>query len=87
MTGERGFDRDTGGLFVTDFADEDDVGVLPEEGPQRAGEGDAEMDLLGRMRTPGAMELLSAYEKLPAESRSSLLGFLRSLAAPEPAGS
>ncbi len=52
-----------------------------------AGEGDAEMDLLGRMRTPGAMELLSAYEKLPAESRSSLLGFLRSLAAPEPAGS
>lgn len=50
-----------------------------------AGEGEAEMDLLGRMRTPGAMELLNAYEKLPAESRSSLLGFLRSLAAPEPA--
>lgn len=51
-----------------------------------AGEGEAEMDLLGRMRTPGAMELLSAYEKLPAESRSSLLGFLRSLApAGEPA--
>jgi len=47
-----------------------------------AGEGEAEMDLLGRMRTPGAMELLTAYEKLPAESRSSLLGFLRSLAGP-----
>ena len=46
-----------------------------------AGEGEAEMDLLGRMRTPGAMELLNAYEKLPPESRSSLLGFLRSLAA------
>jgi transcriptional regulator with XRE-family HTH domain len=46
-----------------------------------AGEGEAEMDLLGRMRTPGAMELLNAYEKLPPESRSSLLGFLRSLSA------
>ncbi len=46
-----------------------------------AGEGEAEMDLLGRMRTPGAMELLNAFEKLPPESRSSLLGFLRSLSA------
>ena len=46
-----------------------------------AGEGEAEMELLGRMRTPGAMELLNAFEKLPPESRSSLLGFLRSLSA------
>jgi len=41
--------------------------------------------MLGRMRTPGALELLTAYEKLPAESRTALVGFLRSLTAEQPA--
>ncbi len=30
-----------------------------------------DLDLLTRMRTPGALELLSAYERLPADVRSS----------------
>ena len=40
----------------------------------------ADLDLLTRMRTPGALELLNAYEQLPAESRTSLVNFLRALA-------
>lgn len=49
------------------------------DGPDRETSGD--IDLLTRMRTPGALELLSAYERLPAESRASLVNFLRALAA------
>lgn len=37
----------------------------------------ADLDLFSRMRTPGALELLAAYELLPADARSSLLSFLR----------
>jgi transcriptional regulator with XRE-family HTH domain len=38
-----------------------------------------DVDLLTRMRTPGALELLSAYERLAPDARSSLLSLLRSL--------
>jgi len=41
----------------------------------------ADFDLLTRMRTPGALELLSAFERLTPETRSSLLGLMRTLAA------
>ena len=46
-------------------------------------EGDSagEIDILTRMRTPGALELLAAYERLAPETRTSLLGLLRTLAA------
>lgn len=47
--------------------------------PDRETTGD--LDLLTRMRIPGALELLSAFETLPSETRSSLVNFLRSLAA------
>jgi len=40
-----------------------------------------DIDLLTRMRTPGALELLSAYERLAPEARASLVGLLRSLTA------
>jgi transcriptional regulator with XRE-family HTH domain len=40
-----------------------------------------DLDLLTRMRLPGALELLSAYEALPPETRSSLVTFLRAFAA------
>ena len=43
------------------------------------GEVTQDLDMLGRMRTPGAMELLDAYERLPSESRTSLVNFLRAL--------
>ncbi|MFN3513124.1 MAG: helix-turn-helix domain-containing protein [Phenylobacterium sp.] len=43
-----------------------------------AGEG-GETDLLSRMRTPGALELLAAYERMPQEARSYLVNLLRSL--------
>ncbi|MGA0607696.1 helix-turn-helix domain-containing protein [Phenylobacterium sp. VNQ135] len=38
-----------------------------------------DLDLLTRMRTPGALELLAAYERLPPEARSSLVSLLRAL--------
>lgn len=50
------------------------------DGPDRD-ETSGDIDLLTRMRTPGALELLSAYERLPPESRASLVNFLRALAA------
>ncbi|MET0293885.1 MAG: helix-turn-helix domain-containing protein, partial [Phenylobacterium sp.] len=43
----------------------------------------AELDLLGRMRTPGALELLSAFEKMPPEARTALVNMLKSLTAEE----
>ena len=47
--------------------------------PDRETTGD--LDLLIRMRTPGALELLTAYEQLPPEARGALVNFLRNLAA------
>jgi len=44
------------------------------------GEPAPDLEILTRMRTPGALELLSAYERLSPETRSSLLGLLRTLA-------
>lgn len=41
----------------------------------------ADLDILSRMRTPGALELLSAFERLSPETRSSLLGLVRTMAA------
>jgi transcriptional regulator with XRE-family HTH domain len=52
------------------------------DAPDREASGD--LDLLTRMRTPGALELLAAYERMSPEARSSLVGLLRALTA-EPA--
>ena len=46
--------------------------------PEASGGGD--LEILTRMRTPGAMELLTAFESLTPETRSSLLGLVRTLA-------
>lgn len=40
-----------------------------------------DLDLLGRMRTPGALELLASYQQLPQDVRSSLLNLVRVLSA------
>jgi transcriptional regulator with XRE-family HTH domain len=40
-----------------------------------------DLDLLTRMRTPGALELLSGYERLPPEVRASLVHLVRTLTA------
>jgi transcriptional regulator with XRE-family HTH domain len=47
------------------------------DGPDRETTGD--LDLLTRMRTPGALELLAAYERMPPEARTSLVGLLRAI--------
>jgi transcriptional regulator with XRE-family HTH domain len=44
-------------------------------------EGGGDLDLLARMRTPGALELLTAYERLRPEARSSLVTMLRTFVA------
>ena len=49
------------------------------DGPDRETTGD--LDLLTRMRTPGAIELLAAYEQMPPEARTSLVGLLRAFVA------
>jgi transcriptional regulator with XRE-family HTH domain len=49
------------------------------DGPDGAAPND--LDVLNRVRTPGALELLSAFERLTPETRSSLLGLIRTLAA------
>lgn len=41
----------------------------------------ADIDMLSRMRTPGAVELLTAYEQLNSDSRTALVGLLRTLAS------
>jgi transcriptional regulator with XRE-family HTH domain len=48
------------------------------------GQPPADLALLMRMRTPGALELLSAFERLGPDARSSLLGLLRNLAPASP---
>lgn len=52
------------------------------DGPDRETSGD--LDLLSRMRTPGALDLLTAYERMTPEARTALVGLLRTL-APEAA--
>jgi transcriptional regulator with XRE-family HTH domain len=51
------------------------------DGPDRETTGD--LDLLTRMRTPGAIELLAAYEQMAPEARTSLVGLLRAVTAGE----
>jgi transcriptional regulator with XRE-family HTH domain len=48
--------------------------------PEGGGGAGGDLELLSRMRTPGAMELLTAFESLTPETRSSLLGLVRTLA-------
>ena len=43
VAGQRGLDGDLGRLQVADFADQDDVGVVPQDGPQARGEGQADL--------------------------------------------
>jgi transcriptional regulator with XRE-family HTH domain len=50
------------------------------DGPDRENTGD--LDLLTRMRTPGAVELLAAYEQMTPEARSSLVSLLRAVVPP-----
>ena len=38
-----------------------------------------DLDLLTRMRTPGALELLASYERLTPEARSALVSLLKAL--------
>tara|TARA_R100000149_G_C5791696_1_gene82950 strand:+ start:223 stop:627 length:405 start_codon:yes stop_codon:yes gene_type:complete len=56
---------------VTDLLDVLDT---PDEEPS------VDLDLLSRMRTPGALELLTVYEQLPQDARTALVSFLRILA-------
>lgn len=46
-----------------------------------------DIDLLSRIRTPGALELLTAFERLPHEARASLVNLLRTLTDTAPPGS
>lgn len=47
------------------------------DGPD--GETTGDLDLLTRMRTPGAIELLAAYELMAPDARNSLVGLLRAV--------
>ena len=45
------------------------------------GVGSPDFEILTRMRTPGAIELLTAFDRLTPETRSSLLALVRTLAS------
>ena len=45
VSSQRGLDGDLGRLLVADFADQDDVGGLPQHGPDDAGEVEADLVL------------------------------------------
>jgi transcriptional regulator with XRE-family HTH domain len=47
------------------------------DSPEREPSGD--LDLLTRMRTPGAIELLAAFELMAPEARTSLVSLLRAV--------
>jgi transcriptional regulator with XRE-family HTH domain len=53
--------------------------VLDTPGQEPTGD----VDLLGRMRTPGALDLLAAFERLPPDARTSLVSFMRALTGVE----
>ena len=53
------------------------------DGPDRETSGD--LDLLTRVRTPGALELLAAYEQMSPDARTSLVGLLRAVTVQGPA--
>jgi hypothetical protein len=57
------------------------------DAPDRQGQGSGDFDFLTRMRTPGALELLSSYERLSPETRASLVHLIRTLAAEADAAS
>ncbi|MDP3854825.1 MAG: helix-turn-helix domain-containing protein [Phenylobacterium sp.] len=49
--------------------------VLDTSGAEIGGD----IDMLSRIRTPGALELLTAFERLPPDARASLVNLLRTL--------
>jgi transcriptional regulator with XRE-family HTH domain len=49
------------------------------DGPDK--ETTQDLDLLTRLRTPGALELLAAYERMAPEARSTLVSLLKTLTA------
>ena len=55
VSGEGGLDGDFGGFKIADFADENDVGILAEEGAQ--GGGKVEADLLLHLNLVDALQL------------------------------
>ncbi|UTP40514.1 helix-turn-helix domain-containing protein [Phenylobacterium sp. LH3H17] len=56
--------------------------VLDTSGSEVGGD----IDMLSRIRTPGALELLTAFERLPPEARASLVNLLRTLTETEGGG-
>ncbi|MDP3745545.1 MAG: helix-turn-helix transcriptional regulator [Phenylobacterium sp.] len=56
--------------------------VLDTSGAEIGGD----IDMLSRIRTPGALELLTAFERLPQEARTSLVNLLRTLTETDASG-
>lgn len=54
--------------------------VLDTSGAEIGGD----LDMLSRIRTPGALELLTAFERLPPDARASLVNLLRTLTDTDP---
>jgi hypothetical protein len=55
VAGKSGFDRNFGGFKVSNFADQNDVGILPQESAQ--GSGEVEADLLLHLHLVDTAEL------------------------------
>ena len=62
VAGERGVDGDLRGLGVADFADEDLVGIVAEDGAQAAGEGEALLLVDGNLRDAADLVLDRVFD-------------------------
>ena len=69
VAGERGFDGDFRRLGVADFPDHDDVRVLPQNGAQRAGEGQADVFFRRHLVDAGDLEFHRVFHRDDVEDR------------------
>jgi len=63
MAGEGGLEESFGGFGIADFADENDFGVLPHEGAEAGGEGEAGLRLYLRLTDAGNGDFDGVFER------------------------
>ena len=62
VPGQRGMDRDLGGLVVANLSHHDDVGVLPDDGAQAVGERQADVRSHGNLADSGHLVLDRVFD-------------------------
>ena len=63
MSGERGLNCDLRGFQVANFADHDDIGVVPQDGAQQTREIQPDLRLYLDLRDPGKLILNRIFDR------------------------